>query len=69
MWGMIIRVVTLLGIGAAVGSSVSNTPVIRSVPPPVVREATQAISPFLVIACALLVCAAGYFVWSWRRDR
>jgi TRAP-type C4-dicarboxylate transport system permease small subunit len=69
MWGIIIRAVTLLGIGAAVGSSVSNTPVIQSVPPPVVREAAQAISPFLVIAFALLVCAAGYFAWSLRRSR
>ena len=69
MWGIIIRAVTLLGIGAAVGSSVSNTPVIQSVPPPVVREAAQAISPFLVIAFALLLCAAGYFVWSLRRSR
>ena len=70
MWGIIIRAVTLLGIGAAVGSSVTNnTPVIQSVPPPVVREAAQAISPFLVIAFALLVCAAGYFAWSMRRSR
>ena len=69
MWGIIIRAVTLLGIGAAVGSSVSNTPVIQSVPPPVVREAAQAISPFLVIAFALLLCAAGYFAWSLRRSR
>jgi TRAP-type C4-dicarboxylate transport system permease small subunit len=69
MWGIIIRAVTLLGVGAALGSSVSNTPVIQSVPPPVVREAAQAISPFLVIAFALLVCAAGYFAWSLRRSR
>ena len=69
MWGIIIRAVTLLGIGAAVGSSVSNTPVIQHVPHPVVQEATQAISPFLVIAFALLVCAAGYFAWSLRRSR
>ena len=69
MWGIVIRAVTLLGVGAALGTSVSNTPVIQSVPPPVVQEATQAISPFLVIAFALLLCAAGYFVWSLRRSR
>ena len=69
MWGIIIRAVTLLGVGAALGTSVSNTPVIQSVPPPVVQEATQAISPFLVIAFALLLCAAGYFAWSLRRSR
>jgi TRAP-type C4-dicarboxylate transport system permease small subunit len=69
MWGIVIRAVTLLGVGAALGTSVSNTPVIQSVPPPVVREATQAISPFLVIAFALLLCAAGYFAWSLRRSR
>ena len=69
MWGIVVRAVTLLGVGAALGTSVSNTPVIQSVPPPVVREATQAISPFLVIAFALLLCAAGYFAWSLRRSR
>ena len=69
MWGIVIRAVTLLGVGAALGTSVSNTPLIQSVPPPVVREATQAISPFLVIAFALLLCAAGYFAWSLRRSR
>ena len=69
MWGIIIRAVTLLGIGAAVGSSISNTPVIHSVPPPVYQEAASTISPFLVISVALLVCAAGYFAWSLRRSR
>ena len=69
MWGIVIRAVTLLGVGAALGSSVSNTPVIQHVPHTVVREATQTISPFLVIAFALLLCAAGYFVWSLRRSR
>ena len=54
MWGIVIRAVTLLGVGAELGSSVSNTPVIQHVPHPVVQEATQAISPFLVIAFALL---------------
>ena len=69
MWGIVIRAVTLLGVGASLGTSVSKTPVIQSVPPPVVQEATQAISPFLVIAFALLLCAAGYFAWSLRRSR
>jgi len=69
MWTIIIRAAALLGIGAAVGSSVSNTPVIQTVPQPVYQEASSSISPFLVIALALLVCAAGYFVWSLKRSR
>ena len=68
MWTIIIRAAALLGIGAAVGSSFSNTPVIQSVPQPVYQEASS-ISPFLVISVALLVCAAGYFVWSLKRSR
>lgn len=68
MWTIIIRAATLLGIGAAVGSAVSNTPAIHSVPPPIYQEASSSISPFLVIAVALLVCAAGYFVVSMKRN-
>ena len=69
MWTIVLRAAALLGIGAAVGSSVSNPSVIHSVPPPVYREAASSISPFLVIALALLVCAAGYFVVSMKRSR
>ena len=68
MWTIVLRSAALLGIGAAVGSSVSNPSVIHSVPPPVYREAASSISPFLVIAVALLVCAAGYFVVSMKRN-
>ena len=69
MWTIIIRAAALFGAGAAVGGVVSNPSVIHSVPPPVYREAASSISPFLVIALALLVCAAGYFVWSLKRSR
>ena len=68
MWLIIIRAAALLGIGAAVGSSVSNTPVIQTIPQPVYQEAASTISPFLVIAVALLGCAAGYFVVSMKRN-
>lgn len=69
MWRIIIRAAALLGIGAAVGSSVSNTPVIQTIPQPVYQEAASTISPFLVISVGILLFAGGYFVWSWRRER
>ena len=69
MWTIVLRAAALLGIGAAVGSSVSNPSVIHSVPPPVYREASSSLSPFLVISVALLVCAAGYFILSTKRSR
>ena len=67
MWTIVLRAAALLGIGAAVGSSVSNTPVIQPIPQPIYQEAAGALSPFLVLAFALLLGAAGYFVWSLRR--
>ena len=69
MWTIIIRAAALLGIGAAVGSSVSNTPVIQTVPQPVYQEASSSISPFLVISVGILLFAGGFFGWSWRRER
>ena len=45
MWTIVLRAAALLGIGAAVGSSVSNTPVIQTVPRPVYQEASSSISP------------------------
>ena len=69
MWTIVLRAAALLGIGAVVGSSVSNTPVIQSVPQPVYQEASSSVVPFMVISVALLVCAAGYFVWSLKRSR
>ena len=69
MWMIAIRAATLLGIGAAVGSTVTSAPVIQHVPQPVYQQAASSISPFLIVAIALLVCASGYFVWAWRRER
>ncbi len=69
MWTIVLRAAALLGIGAAVGSSVSNTPVIQTVPQPVYQEASSSISPFLVISVGILLFAGGHFVWSWRRER
>ena len=69
MWMIVLRAATFLGIGAAVGSSVTSTPVIQQVPQPVYQQAASSISPFLIVAIALLVCAGGYFVWAWRRER
>ena len=69
MWMIVLRAATFLGIGAAVGSTVTSTPVIQQVPQPVYQQAASSISPFLIVAIALLVCAGGYFVWAWRRDR
>ena len=69
MWTIVLRAAALLGIGAAVGSSVSNTPVIQTVPQPVYQEASSSVVPFMVISVALLVCAAWYFILSMKRSR
>ena len=69
MWMIAIRAAALLGIGAAVGSSVTSAPVIQHVPQPVYQQAASSISPFLIVAVALLVCAGGYFVHSVRKNR
>ena len=69
MWMIVLRAATFLGIGAAVGSSVTSTPVIQHVPQPIYQQAASSISPFLIVAIALLVCAGGYFVWAWRHER
>ena len=66
---MIAIAVTLQGIGAAVGSTVTSTPVVQQVPQPIMREAASSISPFLIVAIIPLVCACGYFVWASRRER
>ena len=66
---IVLRAATFLGIGAAVGSTVTSTPVIQQVPQPVYQQAASSISPFLIVAIALLVCAGGYFVWAWRREK
>ena len=57
MWMIVLRAATFLGIGAAVGSSVTSAPVIQHVPQPVYQQAASSISPFLIVAIALLVCA------------
>ena len=69
MWMIVLRAATFLGIGAVVGSSVTSTLVIQHVPQPIYQQAASSISPFLIVAIALLVCAGGYFVWAWRRER
>ena len=69
MWMIVLRAATFLGIGAAVGSTVTSTPLTQQVPQPVYQQAASSISPFLIVAIALLVCAGGYFVWAWRRER
>ena len=69
MWTIVLRAAALLGIGAAVGSSVSNPSVIHSVPQPAYQEASSSVVPFMVISVALLVCAAGYFILSMKRSR
>jgi hypothetical protein len=69
MWMIAIRAATFLGIGAAVGSTVTSTPVVQHVPQPIIREATSSISPFLIISVGIVIFAGGYFVWAWRRER
>ena len=68
MWMIAIRAAALIGLGMGAGSMMS-TPSAPQVPQTVYQEATSSISPFLIVAIALLICAAGYFVHSVRKNR
>jgi hypothetical protein len=68
MWMIVIRAAALIGLGMGAGSMMS-TPSVPQVPQTVYQEATSSISPFLIVAIALLVCAGGYFIHSVRKNR
>ena len=79
MWGVIIQVATLVGIGFAVGGALSDEPVVQQIPPTIVhrpivqqlppaiaQEASGSLTPFILTIAVLLV-AVGYCAWSFRR--
>jgi hypothetical protein len=83
MWGLIIQIITLFGGGIAVGTMLEekgNQPVIihqaPTIPapaptpvalPPAAPEVSGAFNPFVLIAIAILVLAAGYMIRSIRK--
>jgi hypothetical protein len=67
---IVTRAAALIGLGLGAGSMMSSSKgTSYPVPPAVIQEASSSISPFLIVAIALLVGAGGYFVWAWRRER
>ena len=70
MWMIIFRAASLLAIGMGAGSMMSSSKgTSHPVPPAVIQEASSSISPFLIVAIALLVISCGYFVHSIRKNR
>ena len=70
MWMIVTRAAALIRLGLGAGSMMSSSKgTSHHVPPAVIQEASSSISPFLIVAIALLVGAGGYFVWAWRRER
>jgi hypothetical protein len=71
MWMIVTRAAALIGLGLGAGSMMSSSSKGTShhVPPAVIQEASSSISPFLIVAIALLVLASGYFVHSIRKNR
>ena len=70
MWMIVTRAAALIGLGLGAGSMMSSSKgTSHPVPPAVIQEASSSISPFLIVAIALLVGAGAYFVWAWRRER
>ena len=72
MWGPIIQFLTLFGGGVAVGTILEDQqPVIVQTAPspsPIVTSTGDTISPWLIIAIAVLVLAAGYFLRVFRSN-
>ena len=66
MWGLIIQVATMVGIGFAVGGAVSNRPVVQQIPRTIVQETSGSLTPF-ILTIAVLLAAVGYCAWSFRR--
>ena len=69
MWMIVTRAAALIGLGLGTGSMMSSSGSDHRVPPTIIQEASSSISPFLIVAIALLVCSGGYFVHSIRKNR
>ena len=72
MWGPIIQFLTIFGGGIAVATVLEDHhPVIvhtTPTPPPIVASSGDTLSPWLIIAIAILVFAAGYVIRVFRRQ-
>ena len=71
MWGPIIQFLTLFGGGVAVGKILEEQQpvIVQTAPaPPIVSSPGDTISPWLIIAIAVLVLAAGYVIRVFRKD-
>ena len=68
MWMIIFRAASLLAIGMGAGTMLSKQDN-HYVPATVIKEASTAISPFAIIAAAMLMGATGYFVHTIRKTR
>jgi hypothetical protein len=75
MWGAIIQFLTLFGGGVAIGTILEDDrqPVVIQQAPPAYPTSTPpvepgTISPMLIIALAVLVLAAGYFLRVFRNN-
>jgi len=71
MWGPIIQFLTIFGGGVAVATILEDQQpvIVQTTPaPPIVTSSGDTISPWLIIAIAVLVVAAGYFLRVFRSN-
>jgi len=71
MWGPIIQFLTIFGGGVAVATILEDQQpvIVQTTPaPPIVTSPGDTISPWLIIAIAVLVVAAGYFLRVFRSN-
>ena len=73
MWGPIIQFLTIFGGGVAVATILEDQQpvIVQTAPtpaPPIVTSPGDTISPWLIIAIAVLVLAAGYVIRVFRKD-
>ena len=72
MWTPILQFLTLIGGGIAIGTVLedeANLPVIiQQVPTPPAPAATGSFNPFIIVAIAALVVAAGYAIRAFRKN-
>ena len=71
MWTPILQFLTLIGGGIAIGTVLEdggNLPVIIQQVPATPAPGAGSISPFIIIAIAILVLAAGYVIRVFRRQ-
>lgn len=71
MWGPIVRIVTLIAGGMALGGVLKEEDKViiqtTPAPPPVITESSSMPSPMLILAFAVLITAIGYVIWVIRK--